>query len=175
MKKITYAILAVPIVAALVAAFAFFPASFGSTAIAGLQQQAQVNNQALEQRNQVAEVEDETSAEVENESGAEVEDDDGAEVEDDDNAEVEDEIGAEDDAEVDEPGTASQTTISASQARDIAAKHLSVDPSAVQEVELEREGGQLVYSVELTKGDQEFEVEVDATTGEVVEVEQEDD
>jgi uncharacterized membrane protein YkoI len=146
MKKILYAILAVPVAAVLVAVAAFFPASFGGTVIAASQQPAQINDQILQQ---------------ENEGAAE---------------EIDGEDGTEDDVEEStDPNLVDQAKITAREARDIAASHLSVQPSAVEFIELEKEGGQLIYSVELTKDNQEIEVEVDATTGNVVSVEYEDD
>lgn len=140
-----YAILAVPVVAALVAGIAFFPTSFGATAIVASQQPAQTDNQALERENEgVGEQEEE-------------------------------EIGAEaDEEESIDPNLVNQGMITASEAKDIASNHLSVQPSAVQSIELEKEGGQLIYSVELTKDNHSIEV-VDAITGKVVDVEQDDD
>jgi uncharacterized membrane protein YkoI len=146
MKKIMYAILAVPILAALVAGIAFFPTSFGATSIVASQQPAQTNTQALEQENEgVGEQEEE-------------------------------EIGAEaDEEESIDPNLVNQGMITANEAKDIASNHLSIQPSAVQSIELEKEGGQLIYSVELTKDNHSIEVEVDAITGKVVDVEQDDD
>lgn len=140
-----YAILAVPIVAALVAGIAFLPNSFGVTAIAASQQPAQTNNQALEQ---------------ENEGVDEQGDHDGVETD--------------DEEESIDTNLANQAKITADEAAAIAASHLSVQASAVQSVELENEGGQLHYSVGLTKGDHTFDVEVDAITGNVGSVEQDD-
>ena len=145
MKKIMYAILAVPILAALVAGIAFFPTSFGATSIVASQQPAQTNNEALEQENEGV-------------------------------GEQEEEIGAEaDEEESIDPSLVNQVMITANEAKDIASNHLSIQPSAVQSIELEKEGGQLIYSVELTKDNHSIEVEVDAITGKVVEVEQDDD
>jgi uncharacterized membrane protein YkoI len=146
MKKIMYAILAVPVVAALVAVFAFYPTLFGATAVAASQQPAQIDNQVLEQENEgVGEQEEE-----ENGSEAEVE-------------------------ESNDPNLANQAKITANEAKEIASNHLSVQPSAVQSIELEKEGGQLIYSVALAKDNQTIEVEVDGLTGKVVDVEQDDD
>ncbi|MGH9878736.1 MAG: PepSY domain-containing protein, partial [Nitrososphaerales archaeon] len=139
-----YAIFAVPVIAALAAGVFVFPASFGGTAIAGSQVQAQVNNQVLEQENE----------------GAEEDDDNGAE---------------DDEEERVDPNLANQAKITADEAKVIAANHLSVDATAVQFIEQEQEGGQLIYSVELLKNNQQIDVEVDAFTGEVISVEQEDD
>lgn len=146
MKKIVYAILAVPVVAAVVAAIAFFPTSFGATAIAASQLPAQTDNQALEQENEgIGEQEEEEIGSEANEEGS-----------------------------ID-PNLVDQAMITASEAKDIASNHLSVQPSSVQSIELEKEGGQLIYSVELTKDNHSIEVEVDAITGKVVNVEQDDD
>lgn len=147
MKKIMYAILAVPVVAALVAGFAFYPTLFGATAVAASQQQpAQIDNQVLEQENEgVGEQEEE-----ENGSEAEVE-------------------------ESNDPNIVNQAKITANEAKEIASNHMSVQPSAVQSIELEKEGGQLIYSVALTKDNQTIEVEVDGVTGKVIDVEQDDD
>lgn len=150
-----YAILAIPVAAALAAGIFFLPASFGGTAIAGSPQPSQINNQAIEQQieNQVLEQENE----------------DAIEEEDDDN-------GVEDDVEETvDPNIASQVKITADEAKLIAANHLSVDVSAVKFIELEKENGLLIYSVELIKDNQQMDVEVDASTGDVVDVEQEDD
>lgn len=49
-------------------------------------------------------------------------------------------------------------------------------PGEVQEIELETEDGTTVYEIEIIKADgQEFEVEIAADTGAVIEVEAEDD
>lgn len=150
MKKIIYAILAVPVVAALVAGFAFYPTLFGANAVAASQQPAQLNNQALEQEN------DGVGEQEEEESGAE------AEAEDEEEGSI-------------DPNLVNQAKITASEAKGIASNHLSVQPSAVRSIELEIEGGRLIYSVELTKNTQTIEVEVDAVTGKVIDVEQDHD
>ncbi|HEX2013764.1 MAG TPA: PepSY domain-containing protein [Nitrososphaera sp.] len=147
MRKMMYAILAVPVITALAALVVLFPASFAGSAIAGSQVPAQINNQVLEQEN--------------NGAGEEEEDD------------VD---GTEDDVEENvDSNLANQAKITADDAKVIASNHLSVDTTAVQFIELEQEGGQLIYSVELIKGNQQMEVEVDAFSGDVVSVEQEDD
>ena len=49
-------------------------------------------------------------------------------------------------------------------------------PGEVQEIELEKDGGLMVYEIEILDADgQEFEVEIAADTGDVIEVEAEDD
>ena len=49
-------------------------------------------------------------------------------------------------------------------------------PGEVQEIELEKEDGMLVYEVEIINADgEEYEVEIAADTGAVIEVEAEDD
>lgn len=63
--------------------------------------------------------------------------------------------------------------VSATQAIEIA---LAEVPGEVQEVDLDRDDGQQVYEVEIVNADGvEMEVEVDAETGEVLEVEADDD
>ncbi|MGI0016730.1 MAG: PepSY domain-containing protein, partial [Nitrososphaera sp.] len=155
MRKMMYAIIAVPVIAALAAGVFVFPASFGGTAIAGSQVPAQTNSQVIGQQNE------NQAIEQENEGAGEVEDDDDG-VEDDEEESV-------------DPNLANQAKITADEAKVIAANHLSVDPSAIQFIELEKEAGLLIYSVELVKDSQPIDVEVDAFTGDVVNVEQEDD
>jgi len=68
---------------------------------------------------------------------------------------------------------AAQTGLTEEQVIEIA---LSVIPGEVQEVELEREDGMQVYEIEiLSANGSEMEVEVNALTGDVLEVEAEDD
>ncbi len=70
--------------------------------------------------------------------------------------------------------TAAETTgLSEEQAIEIALLEVAGD---VQEVELEKEDGMMVYEVEILNADgQEFEVEIAADTGVVLEVEAEDE
>jgi hypothetical protein len=63
--------------------------------------------------------------------------------------------------------------ITADQAR---AAALAAEPGTVLEVEREREGGKVIYEVEIRRDDgQVVEVTVDASTGAVLETEVEDD
>lgn len=71
------------------------------------------------------------------------------------------------------PQAAGHATITVDQAKNIAATHISAQPSDVHSASLEDEGGQLVYSVEIAKAGSLFDVEVDAITGQVSNVEQE--
>jgi len=80
-----------------------------------------------------------------------------------------------DDQDQVDPQQASQAKITADEAKAIAVKHVSAQLSDVKEVELENEGGHLVYSVEIRKDGKLFEVEVDASNGNVIAVEQDDD
>lgn len=70
---------------------------------------------------------------------------------------------------------ASKATITAEEAKEIAVKHVSAQLSDVREVELESEGGKLIYSVEIVKDGKLVEVEIDATNGNVIAVEHGDD
>jgi len=81
---------------------------------------------------------------------------------------------AEDQDEVD-PQQANQAKITAEEAKAIAVKHVDAQLSDVREVELENHNGHLVYSVEIAKPGKLFEVEVDAVTGVVMILEQDDD
>ncbi|MGI0056736.1 MAG: PepSY domain-containing protein [Nitrosarchaeum sp.] len=58
-------------------------------------------------------------------------------------------------------------------AANIAIQYISAQPSNLVKVDLDKESGIYVYSVEIIKGDQEFDVKVDPQTGEVKKVEQE--
>ena len=95
------------------------------------------------------------------------------EQEDDDVGEQEDDENEAEDENID-PSLSSQVKITPSEASDIAAGHLSVQSSAVQSIELEQEGGEIHYSVELLKDNQTFDVEVNAITGNVGTVELDD-
>ena len=68
---------------------------------------------------------------------------------------------------------AEATGLSEEQAIEIALLEI---PGDVQEIELEKEDGALVYEIEIL-GDsgQEFEIEISADTGTVIEIEAEDD
>ena len=70
---------------------------------------------------------------------------------------------------------ASQAKITADEAKEIAVKHVGAQLSDVKEVELESEGGKLLYSVEIVKDYKLVEVEIDATNGDVISVEHGDD
>jgi hypothetical protein len=72
-----------------------------------------------------------------------------------------------------DPQAAGQAAITADQAKSIAAKHISAQTSDVKSASLEDEDGPLVYSVEIAKAGNLFDVEVDAITGQVSSVEQE--
>ncbi len=91
-----------------------------------------------------------------------------------DTNEVEDETEDEDSDEVD-PRQASKARITAEQATEIAVKHVGVQLSDVKEVELEKENGRLQYSVELVKDGKMLAVEIDAITGSIITIEQDDD
>ncbi len=68
---------------------------------------------------------------------------------------------------------ADATGLSEAQAIEIALLEVAGD---VQEVELERDDGMMVYEVEIVDAEgQEYEIEIAADTGEVIEVEAEDD
>ena len=68
---------------------------------------------------------------------------------------------------------ASATGLSEEQAIEIALLEVEGE---VQEVELEKEDGEMVFEIEILSADgQEFEVEIAADTGEVLEVEAEDE
>lgn len=71
-----------------------------------------------------------------------------------------------------DPQLASQAQITADQASSIAVNHMSAQPGDVKSVSLDDENGRLVYSVELTKGGQSFDVKVDAISGQVANVDQ---
>ncbi len=101
----------------------------------------------------------------------EQDDDDANEVEE---QETETNEDTEDQDEVD-PQQASQAQLTAEQAKEIAVKHVGAQLSDVREVELESEGGKLIYSVEIVKDGMLVEVEIDATNGNVVSVEHGDD
>lgn len=152
MRQILYAILAVPAVAALIAGITFLPTILATSAVASPQPPAQINNQALEQ--------DEISTD-QNDDNNEVEDGVGDD-------QVEDEVEENVDASV-----ASQAKLTPSEAADVAANYLSLDPSAVQSIELENEGD-LHYSIAIVKENQTYDIEVNAITGTVGNVEQED-
>ncbi len=78
-------------------------------------------------------------------------------------------LASDDDSDVD----ASQAAIALPQAIEIA---LSAVPGQVTESELEEEDGRLVWEIELTGDDQQnYEVEIDAMTGEILEKEIEND
>lgn len=55
----------------------------------------------------------------------------------------------------------------------IAVNYIGAQPSDLVKVDLDKENGTYVYSVEIIKGDQEFDVELDPQTGQVLLVEQE--
>ena len=68
---------------------------------------------------------------------------------------------------------AQATGLSEEQAIEIALLEV---PGDVQEVELEKEDGMMVFEIEILDADgQEFEIEIAADTGAVIEVEAEDD
>ena len=89
-------------------------------------------------------------------------------------AETETNDDSEDQDQID-PQQASQSTLTADEAKAIAVKHVSAQLSDVREVELESENGHLVYSVEIAKDGKLVEVEIDATNGNVIAVEHGDD
>jgi uncharacterized membrane protein YkoI len=63
------------------------------------------------------------------------------------------------------PAEKKKTVISVERAIEIALEQFSGE---VDEVELEEEDGRLIYEIEIEKGDDEAEVEIDAYTGEVL-------
>ena len=68
---------------------------------------------------------------------------------------------------------ADATGLSEEQAIEIALLEVSGE---VQEIELEKEDGEMVYEIEILRADgQEFEVEIAAVNGAIIEVEMEDD
>ena len=68
---------------------------------------------------------------------------------------------------------ADATGLSEEQAIEIALLEVSGE---VQEIELEKEDGEMVYEIEIVRADgQEFEVEIAAVNGAIIEVEMEDD
>jgi uncharacterized iron-regulated membrane protein len=68
--------------------------------------------------------------------------------------------------------TAATTSISFEEALAIARE---AQPGSVEEIERDREDGVTVFEVEIETADGEVEVMIDATTGEVLEIEAEDD
>ena len=68
---------------------------------------------------------------------------------------------------------ADATGLSEEQAIEIALLEV---PGEVQEIELEKEDGEMVYEIEILGADgQEFEIEIAAADGTIIEVEMEDD
>lgn len=64
-----------------------------------------------------------------------------------------------------------EASLSEAQAIEIA---LAAVPGTVEETELERDDGQLIYEIEILSADgTEMEVEISAETGEILEIEQE--
>ena len=61
-----------------------------------------------------------------------------------------------------------QAQVTPDQAANNVANFLSVDPKTVQVDQMENEGGQSVYSVNVEKNNQQFEVKVNANTGKVI-------
>ena len=55
----------------------------------------------------------------------------------------------------------------------IAINHLGTQPSNLVEVDMDKEHGSFIYSVDFIIGDQEVSVEIDPQTGEILAVEQE--
>lgn len=55
----------------------------------------------------------------------------------------------------------------------IAINHLGVQPSSLVEVDLDRENGSFIYSVDFIVGNQDISVEIDPQTGKILVVEQE--
>jgi uncharacterized membrane protein YkoI len=91
-----------------------------------------------------------------------------------DSNEQEKETEDEDSDEVD-PQQASLARITVERAKSIAVRHVSAQLSDVRQVEQENEGSKLIYSVEISKDAKVLTVEVDAVTGSVITVEQDDD
>lgn len=60
------------------------------------------------------------------------------------------------------------TVISEQEARKIALKEFS---GTIDDIELDEEDGRLIYEIEIEKGEQEAEIEIDAHTGEIIVIE----
>lgn len=65
-----------------------------------------------------------------------------------------------------------KTVITAQEAGEIALKEFSGE---IDEIELDEEDGRLIYEVEIERGEQEAEIEIDAYTGEVIIIEIDED
>ena len=67
------------------------------------------------------------------------------------------------------------SSIDLEQAKQIAANHAGFSASEVRfkEAKLDREDGRMVYEVEFRKGGMEYEYEIDAVTGDILDFEQE--
>lgn len=65
-----------------------------------------------------------------------------------------------------------KAVISTKEAGEIALKEFSGE---IDEIELEEEDGRLIYEVEIERGEQEAEIEIDAYTGEIIVIEIEED
>ncbi|MEJ7641954.1 MAG: PepSY domain-containing protein [Candidatus Nitrosocosmicus sp.] len=64
--------------------------------------------------------------------------------------------------------------ITSDEATQIAVKNVSAQTSDVKSIELEDENGDVVYSVDVTQGDKPVDVKVDAVSGNVLRVQQDD-
>ena len=64
--------------------------------------------------------------------------------------------------------------ITSDEAAQIAIKNVSAQPNDVKSIELEHENGDVVYSVDVTQGNKPVDVKVDAVSGNVIRVQQDD-
>ena len=69
--------------------------------------------------------------------------------------------------------TLASAKITPSDAATIAINHLGTEESNLVKVDMDKENGSFLYSVEFIIGDQEVSVEIDPQTGEILVVEQE--
>ncbi|MFH1404291.1 MAG: PepSY domain-containing protein [Candidatus Altiarchaeota archaeon] len=120
----------------------------------------------------------ETDVKIDASSGkvVKIEDDTTEEDADVDDAEEADDFEADDDMEeqqVDETALETvQSPISEDMAREIA---LSAEDGRITDVELEKEGGVLVYAVELRNSHGEVDVKIDVSNGNIVKIERDDE
>lgn len=149
MKTTILALAAVAVVASLIAAVPLLHSSFAAQTPQTTTKQDSIQNQAgAVQKNN-----DKTN----NDAAADQEtnDDNGSQA-----------------ADAVDPQLASRAKITADQAQSIALTHLSAAQTDVKSVSLDNENGHLVYSVEITKAGQSYDVKVDAINGQVANVDQ---
>ncbi len=77
---------------------------------------------------------------------------------------------AESDIKDDEDSTDLMASITSDQAKTAALEHAGLDESQVSDVEidLDRDNGTLVYEVNFTSGNTEYDYHIDANTGEII-------